>query len=312
MEEVGAGGGKDEGAPFIQERAEALTAIDEAPPEGFGTTCCTAVLKAVSIFLLICTFPFSLVAIIKVIPVYERAIIFRLGRIKGRKASGPGVFYIIPCLDKVITVDTRLKTFDVPPQSILTKDSVTVHVDAIVNYFIYNPVMSVNNVYNANAATQLLAQTILRNILGSHKLSELLELRDTIQQQLQQQLDEATDTWGVKVEKVLIKDVRIPRDLQRSMAAEAEASREAKAKVIASEGELNAARALKEAAETISSSSTAMQLRYLQTLNIIAAERSSTIIFPLPVDILGPMQGQQTGQTGFPPVKVVSEAEKQE
>lgn len=299
--------GKGEGAPFIQERAGPVA--EEVPPEGFGTTCCTYILVVLSVVMLMVTFPFSMVMVIKVIPVYERAIIFRLGRIKGRKASGPGVFYIIPCIDKVITVDTRLKTFDVPPQSILSKDSVTVHVDAIVNYSIFNPVMAVNNIYNADAATQLLAQTILRNILGSHKLSELLELRETIQQQLQQQLDEATDQWGVKVEMVLIKDVRIPRDLQRSMAAEAEASREAKAKVIAANGELNAARALKEAAETISKSSTAMQLRYLQTLNVIAAERGSTIIFPLPIDILGPM-AQGLGGGGFPPVQVVTEAEQ--
>jgi len=170
---------------------------------------------------------------------------------------------------------------------ILTKDSVTVHVDAVVNYHIFNAVMSVKNITDANRATQLLAQTTLRNILGTHKLAELLSARDVLQEQLRRQLDEGTDPWGVKVDLVAIKDVRIPKEMQRAMAAEAEADREAKAKIIASDGELNAARSLKEAAETIQQSPTALQLRYLQTLNTIAAERGSTILFPIPMDVLG-------------------------
>jgi len=181
---------------------------------------------------------------------------------------------------------------------ILTKDSVTVHVDAVVNYHIFNAVMSVKNITDANRATQLLAQTTLRNILGTHKLAELLSARDVLQEQLRRQLDEGTDPWGVKVDLVAIKDVRIPKEMQRAMAAEAEADREAKAKIIASDGELNAARSLKEAAETIQQSPTALQLRYLQTLNTIAAERGSTILFPIPMDVLGTGNIPKSG--GFP------------
>nr|CCK33019.1 mechanosensory family member [Suberites domuncula] len=305
--------GKPENQPMLAGASEPVVDYEVVPPSGFGTTLCKWTLIIFSGMLLFITFPFCLFFILKVIPQYERAVIFRLGRIKGGREQGPGLFFIIPCIDNVTRVDTRLKTFDVPPQRILSKDSVTVNVDAIVNFRIVDPVMSVVKITNADWATRLLAQTTLRNILGSHKLSELLECRESIQQQLRQQLDEGTDPWGVKVETVAIKDVRIPQELQRSMAAEAEANREAKAKVIAAVGEVNAARALKEAAESIASSPTAMQLRYLQTLNIIAAERGSTIIFPIPIDMMGPMgQMMQQAQQGFPPVHTVAEAVRTE
>ncbi|XP_060070087.1 band 7 protein AGAP004871-like [Ylistrum balloti] len=169
---------------------------------------------------------------------------------------------------------------------ILTKDSVTVSVDAVVYYRVSNPTVSVANVENAHHATRLLAQTTLRNILGTKNMSEILTERETISNAMQAVLDGATDRWGIKVERVEIKDVRLPIQLQRAMAAEAEAAREARAKVLAAEGEQRAARALKEAAEIISQSPAALQLRYLQTLNSISAEKNSTIIFPLPIDLI--------------------------
>merc|ERR1712012_952828 len=223
---------------------------------------------------------------IKIVQEYERAIIFRLGRaLPG--ARGPGMFFIIPCMDTLVKCDLRTVSFDVPPQEILTKDSVTVAVDAVVYYKINNPFISVVNVENASHSTRLLAQTTLRNILGTKTLSEILSERETISHVMQHALDEATDPWGVKVERVEIKDVRLPVQLQRAMAAEAEAAREARAKVIAAEGEQKASRALREASEMIAESPNALQLRYLQTLNSISAEKNSTIIFPVPLDLVG-------------------------
>ncbi|PAA88047.1 hypothetical protein BOX15_Mlig017186g1 [Macrostomum lignano] len=169
---------------------------------------------------------------------------------------------------------------------VLTKDSVTVAVDAVVYYRIYNPVIAVTNVEDADRSTRLLAATTLRNVLGTKNLSEILSERESISNMMQESLDDATDPWGVKVERVEVKDVRLPVQLQRAMAAEAEAAREARAKVIAAEGEQKASRALKEAADVINESPFALQLRYLQTLNTISAEKNSTIIFPLPLEIL--------------------------
>ncbi|KAK3106214.1 hypothetical protein FSP39_015353 [Pinctada imbricata] len=221
----------------------------------------------------------------KVVAEYERAVIFRLGRVVGG-AKGPGLFFLWPCIDEMNKVDLRTVAFDVPPQEILTKDSVTVSVDAVVYYRIFDPIMSVCNVDNAFRSAQLLSATTLRNVLGTKLMSELLTERDSIAHSMQQLLDTATDPWGIKVERVEIKDVRLPVQLQRAMAAEAEATREARAKVVAAEGEQNASRALKEAADVIMESPAAMQLRYLQTLGMISAERNSTIIFPLPIDMM--------------------------
>lgn len=217
---------------------------------------------------------------------YERAVIFRLGRLLHGGSKGPGIFFILPCIENYTKVDLRTLTFDVPPQEVLTKDSVTVSVDAVVYYHVQNAVISVANVENAHHSTRLLAQTTLRNMLGTKNLHEILSDRETIATSMQSVLDECTDVWGIKVERVEIKDVRLPIQLQRAMAAEAEAAREARAKVIAAEGEQKSARALKEAAEVITQSPAALQLRYLQTLNTISAEKNSTIIFPLPIDFL--------------------------
>ena len=255
-----------------------------SPNEGIGL--CGWVLYVVSIILFICTFPVSLLVCLKIVQEYERAVIFRVGRLVAGGARGPGIFFILPCIDNYIQCDLRVISFDVPPQEILTRDSVTITVDAVTYFRISNPVASVCTVEDARRSTRLLAQTTLRNELGTKNLSEVLMERDNISQSIQQILDVATDPWGVKVERVEIKDVRLPQNLQRAMAAEAEASREARAKVIAAEGEMNASRALKEASEIISESPQALQLRYLQTLQSIAAERNSTIIFPLPMDMI--------------------------
>ena len=251
----------------------------------FSHSCCIGLLKVLSYILVVCTFPYSLFLCLKIVQEYERAVIFRLGRLSGG-AKGPGLFFVLPCIDSYQEVDLRVVSFDVPPQEILTKDSVTIAVDAVVYYKIYNAAMSVTNVQNASNSTRLLAQTTLRNVLGTRNLSEILSERETISHQIQANLIEPTDPWGVKVERVEIKDVRLPKKLQRAMAAEAEATREAKAKVIAAEGEKNASKGFKEAADVISVTPQAIQLRYLQTLSAISAEKNSTIIFPLPISML--------------------------
>ncbi|XP_008307480.1 erythrocyte band 7 integral membrane protein-like [Cynoglossus semilaevis] len=248
--------------------------------------CCGWLLVIISVLLLFCTFPLSLFMCFKIVQEYERAVIFRLGRIVDRKPKGPGLFFVLPCTDVLAKVDLRTISFDIPPQEILTKDSVTVSVDAVVFFRIYCPISAVVNVSNAPNSTRLLAQTTLRNVLGTKNLAELLSDREGISLSMQESLDDATDPWGIKVERVEIKDVKLPQQLQRAMAAEAEASREARAKVIAAEGEMNASRALKEASLVIAESPSALQLRYLQTLNSIAAEKNSTIIFPLPLDMM--------------------------
>ncbi|XP_016356695.1 stomatin (EPB72)-like 3a [Sinocyclocheilus anshuiensis] len=240
----------------------------------------------IAIIITIGLFPVTMFMCIKIVKEYERAVIFRLGRIVDKKPKGPGIFFVLPCTDTFRKVDLRTVTFDIPAQEFLTKDSVTVSVDGVVYFRVFDPICSVANVSNADHATQLLAQTTLRNVLGTKSLSELLSDREGISNNMQIALDEATSVWGIKVERVEIKDVKLPVQLQRAMAAEAEATREARAKVIAAEGEMNASRALKEASLVISESPSALQLRYLQTLNAIAAERNSTIIFPLPIDII--------------------------
>ncbi|RVE65097.1 hypothetical protein OJAV_G00132400 [Oryzias javanicus] len=243
-------------------------------------------LVIVSLIFVIATFPLTGFMCVKIVKEYERAVIFRLGRIADRKPKGPGLFFVLPCTDNFVKVDLRTVSFDIPPQEILTKDSVTVSVDGVVYFRINCPISSVANVSNAHSSTRLLAQTTLRNVLGTKNLSELLSDREGISLSMQEALDDATDPWGIKVERVEIKDVKLPQQLQRAMAAEAEASREARAKIIAAEGEMKASRALKEASLVIAEAPSALQLRYLQTLNTIAAEKNSTIIFPLPIDMM--------------------------
>uniref|UniRef100_A0A3P9KZC3 Stomatin like 3 n=1 Tax=Oryzias latipes TaxID=8090 RepID=A0A3P9KZC3_ORYLA len=239
-----------------------------------------------SLIFVVATFPLTGFMCVKIVKEYERAVIFRLGRIVDRKPKGPGLFFVLPCTDNFVKVDLRTVSFDIPPQEILTKDSVTVSVDGVVYFRIHCPISSVANVSNAHSSTRLLAQTTLRNVLGTKNLSELLSDREGISHSMQESLDDATEPWGIKVERVEIKDVTLPQQLQRAMAAEAEASREARAKIIAAEGEMKASRALKEASLVMAEAPSALQLRYLQTLSTIAAEKNSTIIFPLPIDML--------------------------
>jgi erythrocyte band 7 integral membrane protein len=251
-----------------------------------GVGLCGWLLTTISWGLVMVTLPFSLCVCFKVVQEYERAVIFRLGRLLHGGSRGPGIFFVLPCIESYQKVDLRTITLSVPPQEVLTKDSVTVSVDAVVYYRVSNATVSVANVENAHHSTRLLAQTTLRNILGTKNLHEILSDRESISGSMQVVLDEATTAWGIKVERVEIKDARLPVQLQRAMAAEAEAAREARAKVIAAEGEQKASRALKEASEVIAESSSALQLRYLQTLNSISAEKNSTIIFPLPIDFI--------------------------
>ncbi|XP_054853774.1 stomatin [Eublepharis macularius] len=265
--------------------------IGEGSDHGLGV--CGWLLVIISFIMTLATFPVSIWLCIKIVKEYERAIIFRLGRILKGGAKGPGLFFVLPCTDNIIKVDMRTISFDIPPQEILTKDSVTVNVDGVVYYRVQNATLAVANITNADSATRLLAQTTLRNVLGTKNLSQILSDREEIAHSMQSTLDDATDDWGIKVERVEIKDVKLPIQLQRAMAAEAEAAREARAKVIAAEGEMNASRALKEASIVITESPAALQLRYLQTLTTIAAEKNSTIVFPLPIDMLQGIVGMK-------------------
>ncbi|XP_075710609.1 stomatin-like isoform X2 [Rhinoderma darwinii] len=245
--------------------------------------CFGYVLIFFSFLLVFVTFPVSIWSCIKIVQEYERAVIFRLGRVRSG-AKGPGIFWVLPCTDDFCRLDLRTVSFAVPPQEVLTKDSVTIMVDAVVFYRIFNPIVTVIKVDNANQATQMLAQTTLRNMLGTKSLTEILIDREEMADHMGRILYDATKEWGIKVERVEIRDVKLPPSLQRAMAAEAEAAREARAKVVAAEGEMNASRALKEAAVIMSDSPAALQLRYLQTLSHVAAEKNSTIIFPIPVE----------------------------
>merc|ERR1719379_954368 len=248
--------------------------------------------------LVLASLPFSLFFVVKVVQEYERSVIFRLGRLLTGGARGPGVFFIIPCVDTYEKIDMRSQTFEIPPQEILTKDSVTVFVNAIMYYKVKNAIHAVANVDDYGGSARLLAATTLRNVLGTMTLGEILSTREKIANEMKSVLDEGTEPWGVKVERVEVKDVRVPEQLMRAMAAEAEAAREARAKVIAAEGEHKASRALRQAAEVILDSPAALQLRYLQTLNSISAENNSTIIFPVPIDTLAEFMQLQPLQQG--------------
>jgi len=221
---------------------------------------------------------------IKIVPEYERGVIFRLGRII--KAKGPGLFFIIPIVDQMIRVDLRTVTLDVPTQEAITRDNVTVKVNAVCYFRVMDPIAAVVNISNYLMATQQIAQTTLRSVLGQSELDELLSQRDEINRSLQKIIDDQTEPWGIKVSVVEIKDLELPQSMQRAMARQAEAEREKRAKIIHADGELLASKQLAEAAAMMSTESGALQLRYLQTLSEISAENNSTIIFPLPIELL--------------------------
>ena len=221
---------------------------------------------------------------VKIVTEYERGVIFRLGRLIG--AKGPGLFLIIPFVDRMVKVDLRVVTMDVPRQDVITKDNVTVGVDAVVYFRVVDPEASVVKVLDHIKATSLISQTTLRNVLGQSELDELLTQRDKLNQMLQKIIDEQTDPWGVKVSIVEIKQVELPETMRRSMAAQAEAERERRAKIIHAEGELQASEKLAQAGAIIAREPVTLQLRYLQTLVEIASEKNSTIIFPIPIDLI--------------------------
>ncbi len=229
-------------------------------------------------------------ASIKIVPEYERGVIFRLGRVQG-DAKGPGLFWLIPFVDRMEKVDLRTITLDVPSQEAITLDNVTVRVNAVCYFRVMEPVDAVVNVHDYLLATQQIAQTTLRSVIGQRELDELLSERDQINQQLQQIIDDQTEPWGIKVSIVEVKDLELPKTMQRAMARQAEAEREKRAKIIHASGELDAATQLAEAAETMATAKGAMQLRYLQTLSEISAEHNSTIVFPLPIELISGLMG---------------------
>ncbi|MGH9246917.1 MAG: slipin family protein [Acidimicrobiales bacterium] len=223
-------------------------------------------------------------AAIRIVQEYERGVIFRLGRVMG--AKGPGLFFIIPIIDRMVKVSLRTVTHDIPPQDIITRDNVTVRVNAVTYFNVVDPVKSVIAIENYMFGTSQVAQTTLRSIIGQADLDELLVKRDEINQRLQQIIDELTNPWGVKVTLVEVKDVELPELMRRAMARQAEAERDRRAKVIHALGELEAAGNLGQAAEVLEAHPAAMQLRVLSTMTEVAADRNSTLVFPIPVELL--------------------------
>ena len=225
-----------------------------------------------------------LVSAIKIVPEYERGVIFRLGRVMG--AKGPGLFVIIPIVDRMVRVNLQTVTMDIPPQDVITRDNVTVRVNAVTYFNVVDPVKATVVIQDYILGTSQLAQTTLRSILGQVSLDDLLENRDEINQRLQSIIDDVTDPWGVKVTLVEVKDVELPETMRRAMARQAEAERERRAKVIHSQGEFEAAEQLSNAAELLERRPAAMQLRLLSTMTEVASEKNSTVIFPVPVELL--------------------------
>ncbi|HJR45735.1 MAG TPA: slipin family protein [Actinomycetota bacterium] len=242
--------------------------------------------------------PFVLVAIVVVIIVlassirivqeYEKGVIFRLGRVVG--AKGPGLFFVVPIIDRMVKANLQTVTLDVPPQDIITKDNVTVRVNAVCYFRVFDSVKAVVEVQNYLYATSQIAQTTLRAVLSKVDLDQILTERDQLNMDLQQIIDEVSDPWGVKVERVEIKDVDLPQEMQRAMAKQAEAERERRAKIINAEGEFQASERLAQAAEVIARHPIAYQLRYLQTVTDVAAEKNSTLVIPIPIELLAPFK----------------------
>ncbi|HEY5661421.1 MAG TPA: slipin family protein [Gaiellaceae bacterium] len=247
------------------------------------------IIVAILLFLIV----LFLFAAIKVAREYERGVVFRLGRLLPAP-KGPGLFLLIPIVDRMVKVDLRTITLNVPPQEVITKDNVPVRVNAVAYFRIVDPKSAIVQVENFMVATSQIAQTTLRSVLGQHQLDELLSERDKINSILQGIIDEATAPWGIKVSIVEVKDVEIPSGMQRAMARQAEAERERRAKIISSEGEYQAAERLKDAAVTIGDHPVALQLRYLQTLLELGGSPSTTIVFPAPIDLIRPFLGTQS------------------
>ena len=234
-----------------------------------------------------------IVSAIKVVKEYERGVIFRLGRVQGGP-KGPGLFLLLPLIDRMVKIDLRTVTMDVPPQDVITRDNVPARVNAVVYFRVVDPNKSVIEVENHVLATSQISQTTLRSVLGQKDLDELLTNREEINNELQSIIDEQTDPWGVKVSVVEVKDVEIPQNMQRAMARQAESERERRAKIIAAEGEFQASQRLRQAADRLESP-TALQLRLFQTMGEIAVNQNSTIILPVPIDLFKPFLESQNG-----------------
>lgn len=222
----------------------------------------------------------------RIVPEYQRLVVFRLGRLWGSK--GPGIVFVIPWIDRTLKVDMRVVTLDVPVQEVITKDNVPIKVNAVLYFRVLDPSRSMVEVEDYILATSQLSQTTLRSVIGRAELDEVLSARDKINVELQQIIDERTDPWGIKVSAVEVKELELPDGMKRAMAKQAEAERERRAKIIAAEGELQAAEKLTQASETMERSPMTLQLRYLQTLREISVDKNSTTIFPLPIDLLKP------------------------
>jgi regulator of protease activity HflC (stomatin/prohibitin superfamily) len=265
----------------------------------------TAVLVAVAIVLAVVLAVAG--ASIRILREYERAVVFRLGRLIGGK--GPGIVLLIPLIDRMVRVDLRTITFDIPPQDLITRDNVPAKVNAVAYFRVVDPVRSVVEVERYRAATSQIAQTTLRSVLGKADLDHLLGERERLNEHLQQIIDEQTDPWGIKVTTVEIKDVGIPSGMQRAMARQAEAERERRAKIINAEGEYQAAERLFDAAEIISGNPAALQLRYLQTLLEVSNNQSSTIVMPVPTDLLRPLLERADGRGDERPTRPAHDGE---
>lgn len=236
---------------------------------------------------------FLIAQAVRILPEYERGVVFRLGRLRGTD-YGPGLFLLIPIVDKMVRVSLRTIVHDVPAQDVITRDNVSIKVNAVVYFRVMNPRKAIVEVENYHYATSQLAQTTLRSVLGQVELDELLSAREKINHELQSILDAQTDPWGIKVSAVEVKHVDLPSEMQRAMAKQAEAEREKRAKIIHADGEAQASKKLAEAATVLDTSPNSMQLRYLQTLTEIASERNSTLIFPLPVELFRHLMGPAT------------------
>lgn len=262
------------------------------PPKIEGPNLLARILIVVGYIMAVPLFPFA----IRIVQEYERGVIFRLGRLVG--ARGPGLFFILPFVESMQKVDLRIVTMDVPRQDVITRDNVTVKVDAVVYFRVTDPENSVVKVMDYIRATSLVAQTTLRSVLGQSDMDELLSKRDELNQRLQQIIDEATEPWGVKVTAVEVRDVGLPAEMIRAMARQAEAERERRGKVIHAAGEFEASKKLAEAGAVMAAEPVTLQLRYLQTLTEIASEKNSTVVFPIPIDLIQMFMQNATGNGG--------------
>jgi regulator of protease activity HflC (stomatin/prohibitin superfamily) len=249
---------------------------------------------AIVLFAIILIAVFLLASAVKILREYERGVVFRLGRLQG--ARGPGLILLLPLIDRMVRVELRTVTMDVPPQDVITRDNVPARVTAVIYFRVVDPNKSVVEVENVTLATSQISQTTLRSVLGQKDLDDLLTNRDAINEELQRIIDEQTEPWGVKVSAVEVKDVEIPQQMQRSMASQAESERERRAKIIAAEGEYQASERLRQAADRLDTP-TAVQLRLFQTMAEIATEQNSTIILPVPIDLLRPFLEMGAGSS---------------